>query len=46
MRLGSTFDTVDEVGDLREEGVVIGELVSLLVVVAGSPGMIRSSLRE
>lgn len=36
MGVGSTLDTVDECRDFREEGVVIGELVSLLVVISWS----------
>jgi hypothetical protein len=33
---GSAFDRVNKVGDLREEGVVIGEDVALVVVVSGT----------
>lgn len=44
VRLGSTFDTVDEVGDFREERVVVSELMSLLVVISGSSDVERRSL--
>lgn len=36
MRVGSTFDTVDKVGDFREERIIISIGVSLLVVISRS----------
>jgi hypothetical protein len=37
--VGSTLDAVNEVRDLGEEGVIVGERVSLLVVVSRSSAL-------
>lgn len=42
MGVGATLDGIYEVRYLREEWIVIGELVSLLVVVSWSSGIISS----
>jgi hypothetical protein len=39
VRVGSTFDSVNESRDFREEGVIIGERVPLLVIISRSSTM-------